>query len=91
MSKLLKWLKIVDDNILVILLSLFAFVIPLYPKIPLFVVNFTHVAIRIEDYFVAVLTTIFIIQLTRRKVSIPVKFVIPFLVFWAIAFLSYYV
>ncbi|MFS8158735.1 MAG: hypothetical protein ACMG6E_00720, partial [Candidatus Roizmanbacteria bacterium] len=79
LSKLLNW---VDDNILQTLLILFIFVITLYPKIPLIRLTYTYIAIRGEDFFVALIFFVYAIQLLRRKVHISKTFVLPFLIFW---------
>lgn len=91
MKKLKEWLKKLDNEILLYLLTFFIFLIPLYPKIPLMVVNYTYVAIRAEDFFIALLSAVFIIQLIRRRVTLPnKKFVILFGLFWVAVFTSYY-
>src|SRR3989338_1610066 len=86
----MRLLRLVDEHILTTLLCAFAFIIPLYPKIPLRVVNYTYVAIRLEDYFVAALALVFAIQLARKKITIPKQFVLSFFLFWAVLFVSYF-
>ncbi|OGK14797.1 hypothetical protein A3H80_03890 [Candidatus Roizmanbacteria bacterium RIFCSPLOWO2_02_FULL_37_19] len=91
MKKIIEVLKLIDNHILTVLLCAFAFVIPLYPKIPLRVVNYTYVAIRLEDYFIAIIALVFIIQYARKKITIPKRFILPFILFWIVVFVSYYV
>jgi len=85
MGKLLKWL---DNNIIKVLVIAFAFIVPLYPKLPLKMVNYTYVAIRLEDVFFALMATIFAIQFLRKKVTISGKFLRLFMVFWVSVLLS---
>ncbi len=90
MKKLLSWLKWLDNNILHVLLTLFLFIIPLYPKLPFQRVEYTYISIRLEDLFVALLYLIFLIQVIRRKVRLKPKFLILFVLFWAAVAVSYY-
>lgn len=90
MEKLTKWLQWVDDNILKILVIGYIFIIPLYPKLPLFNVNYTYVAIRLEDLYVGVTALIFVIQFLRRKATVSWKFFAAFAAFWVAVFISYF-
>ena len=90
MNKLIKLLKKIDDNILPLLLCFFIFLIPLYPKVPLVGVTFTYISIRLEDFYIALITGVFIIQLVRKKITLNRTFLIPFIVFWTILFISYF-
>lgn len=83
--KLLKWL---DDNLVKIFLIGFIFIIPLYPKIPFLNVNYTYIAIRLEDFYTALMIIVFLIQFIRKKVKISRFFLISFAVFWFFVFLS---
>ncbi|MBI3366814.1 O-antigen ligase family protein, partial [Candidatus Roizmanbacteria bacterium] len=85
LSNLLKWL---DTNILYILVGLFVLLIPLYPKLPLRMVNYTYIAVRLEDLYMAVLLSVFFIQLVRKKVELNRKFFVLFLLYWGAVFLS---
>ncbi len=90
MQKLLKIFKFLDDNLIKILLLGFIFIIPLYPKLPLFRVNFTYIAIRAEDLYLSFLTLVFFIQLFRKKVRLTQrKFIVLFVLFWISIFVSY--
>ncbi len=86
MKKLLKWL---DTNLIKILCVGYIFLIPLYPKLPLKMINYTYIAIRLEDVYVAALAIVFAVQLLRRKITLHRKFVIPFLIFWGAVFASF--
>lgn len=86
MLKLLRWL---DDNILKLVCVGYIFLIPLYPKLPLQMVNYTYIAIRVEDFYVTATALIFLIQFLRKKVSLNWKLVLPFAIFWTAVFLSF--
>lgn len=89
MQKLFKWLKTIDNNLLKYLLVIFIFFIPLYPKFPLKNVNFTYIAIRLEDLYVSFLVLVFFIQLLRKKIQLKKLFLGPVIIFWVIAFLAF--
>lgn len=86
MVKLIRWL---DNNILKVLSIGYIFLIPLYPKLPLKMVNYTYIAIRVEDLYVAATALVFLVQLIRKKITLNWKLVIPFAVFWVAVFLSF--
>ncbi len=85
LKNLFRWL---DNNILSVLVGIFIFLIPLYPKIPIRTVNYTYIAVRIEDIFAALLFIIYIIQIIRKKVTIDKKFLLLFALYWGAVFLS---
>lgn len=90
MKKLTKLLQWIDQHILKILVIGFIFIIPLYPKLPLQMINYTYVALRLEDLYVALVGLVFGIQFLRRKVTLPPKkFVWLFGIYWALVFASY--
>lgn len=86
---LIKSLQWIDENILKILVFGYIFLIPLYPKLPLQMVNYTYIAIRVEDIYVGIVALIFLIQFLRRKVKINWKFAMLFGIFWFAVFASY--
>lgn len=86
MRRLLNWL---DNNILKIALITYIFFIPLYPKLPFQMINYTYIAIRIEDFFVGVIYLIFGIQLLRKKVQLNKTYLVFFLLFWISVFISF--
>ncbi|MDH7476661.1 MAG: O-antigen ligase family protein [Microgenomates group bacterium] len=88
MKKLTKWLNWLDKNIIKILATGLIFLIPLYPKLPLKMVNFTYVAIRIEDIYIAFCGIVFLIQFFRKKIIINKKYFLMFVSFWIAVFIS---
>jgi len=86
MKKLISWL---DNNIVKLLLMGYVFVIPLWPKLPLKMINYTYIAIRMEDLYVGLLVAVFLIQLLRKKIVLKKTLVIPILVFWGAVFASF--
>lgn len=89
MHKLTAWLKKIDENLLKIFISIFIFLIPLYPKFPLIYLEYTVVKIRFDDIFVLGIVAVYFIQLLRRKEQLQKKFIVPILIFWSAVFLSY--
>jgi hypothetical protein len=90
MKKIRQILGWVDDNLLKILLTIYIFFIPLYPKLPLIDIEYTYIYIRIEDFFTALIYLIFFIQLIRKKVRINWKDFWFFALFWLAVFASYF-
>lgn len=89
MNKLLNWLKQLDENLVKILLIGFIFFVPLWPKLPLKMINYTYVAIRFDDVYLAIFALVFIIQLLRKKVTLNKKFIFPFAFFFLAIFVSF--
>src|SRR3990167_3848402 len=89
MQKLLKFLGWIDNNIVKLLTVGFIFLIPLYPKFPLKFIDYTYIAIRLEDIYVALLAFVFFIQIIRRKIKLNKKFLFLILAFWAATMLSF--
>ena len=90
MNKLLNWLKQLDENLVKILLIGFIFFVPLWPKLPFKMVNYTYIAIRYEDIYLAILALTFLIQLLRKKVFLNKKFILPFAFFLSAVFISFF-
>ncbi len=90
MNKLLGFLKFLDNNLIKILLSVFIFLVPLWPKLPIKMIDYTYIAIRLEDIYLVVMLLIFIIQLLRKKVFLNKKFILPFAFFWIAVFISFF-
>ena len=90
MNKLLNWLKQLDNNLVKILLIGFVFFVPLWPKLPFKMIDYTYVAIRFEDIYLAILALIFFVQLLRKKISLNKKFLLPFILFLSAVFISYF-
>ncbi len=90
MNKLLSWLKKLDENLVKIILIGFIFFVPLWPKLPFKMIDYTYIAIRFEDIYLAILTLIFFVQLLRKKVFLNKKFILPFTFFLSAVFISFF-
>ena len=88
MNKLSKFLKIIDDNLIKILLSIFIFLVPLWPKLPIKMIDYTYIAIRFEDIYMVIMLLIFIIQLIRKKVKLNKAYLWLFILYWLAVFAS---
>lgn len=89
MKKLITSLQWLDKNLMKILLTIYIVLIPLYPKIPLRSVDYTYVAIRVEDLYVALIVFAFLIQVFRKKIQVWTKFLPLFILFWLAVLASY--
>ncbi|MBI2641926.1 O-antigen ligase family protein, partial [Candidatus Roizmanbacteria bacterium] len=89
MEKLFQLLNWLDNNLIRLLLIVFIFLIPLWPKFPLFDLEYTYISIRFEDLYIAFFILVFFIQLIRRKVTLSRKFLPLFIFFWISVFASY--
>lgn len=89
MKKLIKSLQWIDENLIKILLFGFVFIIPLYPKFPIRIIDYTYIAIRAEDFYIGLLLIIFLVQILRRKILLNTKFLWLFILFWIAIFLSF--
>jgi len=89
MKKLGKFLKWIDKNILKILISFLIVFIPLYPKLPLIDIEYTYIYIRFEDFLIALIYLVFLIQFLRKKITLPWRFFFLFLSFWLSVFISF--
>lgn len=86
----MKLLKKIDDNLLKGLIALFIFFIPLYPKFPFQIVNFTYIAIRFDDFLAVLIAFAFVVQLIRGKVAWKeLKFKKEIFIFWAAVFAAF--
>ncbi len=83
-----KLIQFYDRHVLSILTILFLIIIPLYPKLPFMRIHDTYISIRLEDFYVALASAIFFVQAIRRKVTWNKTFVILFVSFWLVGFLS---
>ena len=88
MKKLTDWLKWLDNHIIKILVIGFIFLIPLYPKLPIHMINYTYIAVRVEDFYMAFLFLVYFIQIVRKKVFINKKFLLLFSLYWLVVFIS---
>lgn len=88
MSKLLKFLKFIDDNLLKFFLGVYIFLIPLWPKLPIRMVDYTYIAIRLEDIYLVVMSLVFLVQLLRKKITLNKIHLWIFILFWVSVFAS---
>jgi len=89
MRKLTGLLKWIDNNLVKFLVWGFIFIVPLYPKFPLKLIDYTYIAIRMEDLYVTVLAVIFFIQVLRRKITINKRFFKLFIIYWILITASF--
>ncbi len=88
MNKLFGFLKKLDDNLVKILLVGFIFFVPLWPKLPIKTINYTYIAIRLDDLYLALMSFVFLIQLLRKKATLNRTFLWLFIAFWGAVFLA---
>jgi O-antigen ligase len=80
--------KTLWDSFFKYLLAAVLIFIPLYPKFPLFTVPFTYVAIRAEDFLIALVWLVFFLRLlVVKKISFP-KITFQFAVFFLVGLVS---
>src|ERR1700704_926433 len=60
----------------------------LYPKLPSISITNTWVYIRLEDFLIAVLGIIWLIQLIRKKVKLPFPEAWGIVIYWIVGFIS---
>jgi hypothetical protein len=90
MKKLISLLKKLDNNIVKILFIGFIFLAPLYPKLPIRMINYTYIAIRMEDFYIAIFGLIFLIQILRKKINLNKPFFLLIVLFWLANFASFF-
>jgi O-antigen ligase len=72
MKKLAKPTSTLLDSFYKYLFAAVLIFIPLYPKFPLFTVPFTYVAIRAEDFLIALVWLVFLVRLlVQRQIKFP--------------------
>lgn len=89
MGKLIKLLNWVDTHILHFLLAGLIFIVPLFPKFPIRIIDYTYIAFRFDDVYIAVLLIVFLVQLLRKKVVLNPRFLGLVVLFWFAVFLSF--
>lgn len=85
MDKLWNFFK---ENILKFGIAFLIVFVPLYPKLPSVHIPHTWVYIRIEDFAIALIVLIYLLQLILKKVKLPPKIWIPFSFYWIIGLFS---
>lgn len=88
MKKLFGFLKAFDENLIKILLAGFIFLVPLWPKLPIRMIDYTYIAIRFEDIYLSIMILIFFIQLIRKKIRLETSFLPLMILFWISLFAS---
>jgi len=88
MNKLSGFLKFLDNNLIKILLSVFIFLVPLWPKLPIRMIDYTYIAIRLEDIYLTLMSLAFVIQLIRKKIKLNKAYLFIFILFWLAVFAS---
>ncbi len=91
MKKLLRSLKWIDDNLIRLMVVVFIFLIPLYPKFPIRIIDYTYIAVRVEDIYIGLLLVVFLVQLIRKKIQLRTDFWKLFALFWGAVSLSFVV
>lgn len=82
-------LKELELSFLQILLLIYVFFIPIWPKLPFKFINYTYIAVRYEDFFVAFIVLVFIFELIRKKIKLKNNpLLITIISYWLIAILS---
>lgn len=66
-----KFLKLLDDNILRFGVAFAILFTALYPKLPSVHITHTWVYVRLEDFLISLLAVIWLVQILRRKASLP--------------------
>ena len=88
MNKLSGFLKFLDNNLIKILLSIFIFLVPFWPKLPIRMIDYTYIAIRLEDIYLVIMSIAFIIQIIRKKLKLNKTFLWLFVLYWLAVFAS---
>lgn len=83
-----KLLQFFDNQILKISAILVTLFISWYPKLPSVHINHTWVYIRLEDFAIAALVLLWLVQLLRKKVRLVIAEGIPLALYWIIGGLS---
>ncbi len=82
-------LKKTRPSLLQFLVLVYLYLIPIWPKLPMVTIEYTYVAIRYEDFFVALVVGVFIIQLIFGKIKVPKNIYSKLIVFyWLVAVVS---
>lgn len=88
MNKLSRFLDFLDNNLIKIFLSIFIFLVPLWPKLPIRMIDYTYIAIRLEDIYLVLMSFVFVIQLIRKKITLDKTYLWLFILYWLAVFTS---
>src|SRR5258708_22984804 len=83
-----KLLQFFDDNLLKWGVSFVLLFTALYPKLPSIQVTHTWVYIRLEDFLIAFIVAVWLIQILRKKVKLPFPVATPVVMYWAVGLVS---
>src|SRR5580765_2871313 len=83
-----KILSFIDNNILRFSIALAILFIPLYPKLPSIGIPHVWVYIRLEDFLILLVSLIWLIQLVRKKVTLPLPEGFAIAGYWVVGLLS---
>src|SRR4051812_23160031 len=84
-----RFLKLFDNYFLKLgVVFLIAF-IALYPKLPSIQVTHTWVYVRLEDFFIAILGVVWLVQFLRKKVTISKPLSIPIAAYWIVGLFAF--
>lgn len=83
-----KFLQLLDDNILRFGVAFALLFTALYPKLPSINITHTWVYVRLEDFLILALAVIWLIQLVRRKVSLPKPEGYVLVGYWVVGLIS---
>lgn len=83
-----KFLTFLDDNILRFSIAFAILFIPLYPKVPSIGISHVWVYIRLEDFLIFLVSLIWLIQLIRKKVSLPRPEGYTIVAYWIIGLIT---
>lgn len=70
-NSLTKRFKKTKPDILSLLVVLYIYLIPIWPKLPLMNINYTYIAVRYEDLFVALVVGVFGLLLLLGRIKLP--------------------
>lgn len=83
-----KFLSFLDTNILRYSIAFAILFIPLYPKLPSIGISHVWVYIRLEDFVILLVVIIWLIQLLRKKVSLPLPEGYSLIAYWIIGLIT---
>lgn len=88
-KSLKNWLSAKEITLLQVMVWLYIFFIPLWPKLPFKTITYTYIAVRYEDFFVALIVAVFLVDLVLSRIKLKrdwVLLAIP--IYWIAVTLS---
>ena len=87
-----KWFKTREISLLSLLVWVYIFFIPLWPKLPFKTVTYTYIALRYEDFFVALIVAVFLFDVVRHKISLKRDWIlIAIPIYWLVVIFSAFI